>query len=97
MPKKRLPAIADRAVSEKATKGRAETSWDSVVGKHGRACKGGNQEEILSIEKFGGYKTAVKERIERWPRLRVALRNKVKEEEPLLVKRCTGGQEKRQE
>ena len=31
MPKKRLQAIADRAVWEKATKGRAGIRWDSVV------------------------------------------------------------------
>ena len=45
-PKKRLPAIADRAVWEKATKGRAGIRWDSVVEK-GRKDIGGNQEEIL--------------------------------------------------
>ena len=33
MPKKRLPAIADRAVREKVTKGRAGIRWDSVVEK----------------------------------------------------------------
>ena len=33
MPKKRLPAIADRAVWERVTKGRAGTRWDSVVEK----------------------------------------------------------------
>ena len=37
--------------------------------------------EILSVEKSGGYKTEVKERIEL--RERLALRNKVKEEEHL--------------
>ena len=85
MPDKRLPAIADRAVWEKVTKGRAGTRWDSVVEKVWKDM-GGNQEEILSIEKFGGYKAEVKERIEIWERL--ALRNKVKEEEHL---RYTGG------
>ena len=40
---------------------------------------GGNQEEILSIDIFGGYRTEVKERIERSEML--ALRNKVKEVE----------------
>ena len=38
---------------------------------------GGNQEEILSIQKFGGYKTKVKERIT-GGRDRLALRNKMK-------------------
>ena len=55
MPKKRLPAIADRAVWERVTKGRAGTRWDSVVEKGWRGI-GGNQEEIpeLSREKFAG-------------------------------------------
>ena len=45
-----------------------------------KACKGegGNQEELLSIERVGGYKTEVRERIE--VRERLALRNRVKEE-----------------
>ena len=42
---------------------------------------GGNQEEILSIEKFAGYKTEVKEDTE--IREKLALRNKLKEEEHL--------------
>ena len=33
MPKKRLPAKADKAVREKVTKGRAGIRWDSVVEK----------------------------------------------------------------
>ena len=33
IPKKRLPAIADRAVWETVTKGRAGIRWDSVVEK----------------------------------------------------------------
>ena len=54
------------------------TRWDSVVEK---ICKdiGGNQEDILSIEKFAGYKTEEKERI-RETRERLALKNKVTEE-----------------
>ena len=55
MTKKRLPAIAGRAVWEKVTKGRAGIRWDSVVEKVWKDI-GGN-EEILSIEKFAGYKT----------------------------------------
>ena len=61
MPQKRLPAIADRAVWEKLTKGRAGIRWDSVVEKAWKDI-GRNQEEILSIEKFAGYKTEIKER-----------------------------------
>ena len=82
MPKKRLPAIADRAVWEKVTKGRAGIRWDSVVEKVWKDI-GGNQEEILSIEKFAGCMTQVKEKIE--IRERLALRNKVKEEEHLEI------------
>ena len=78
MPKKRLPAIADSAVWEKVTKGRAGIRWDNVVDKVWKEIEG-NQEEILSIEKFAGYKTKLKERIE--IRERQALRNNVKEEE----------------
>ena len=42
---------------------------------------GGHQEEVLSIEKFGGYKIQVKEIIEE--KKRQALRSKVKEEKNL--------------
>ena len=58
-----MPAIADRGVWEKATTRRAGISWDSVVEKVWRGI-GGNQEDMQSINKFGGYKTEVKERIE---------------------------------
>ena len=71
-----MPAVTDRAVWQKVTKERAGIRWDSVVEKVWKDV-GGNQ-EILCIEKFGGYKTEVKERIE--TRERLALRNKVKEE-----------------
>ena len=56
----RSPAIADRAVWESVAKGRAGIRWDSVVEKVWKDI-GGNQEEILSIDKFAGYKTEVKE------------------------------------
>ena len=75
-------AIADRAVWEKVTKRRAGIRWDRVVEKVWKDV-GGNQEEILSIEKFGGYRTDEKERIQ--IRERLARRNKVKEEEQLEI------------
>ena len=53
---KRLPAIADRAVWEKTTEG-AGKRWDNVVEKLRKGL--GDREEVLSIEKFGGYKTEV--------------------------------------
>ena len=60
MPEKRLPAVVDYAVwGQNATKGRAGTRWDNVVEKIWKDL-GGDQEEVLSIEKFGGYKTEVK-------------------------------------
>ena len=55
--------------------------WDSAVEKV-RKDVGGNQEEIMSVEKFGRYKTEIEERIER--RERVAPRNKVKSEKHFI-------------
>ena len=81
MPEKRLPAIADRAVWEKITRGRAGIRWDNIVEKIRKDL--GDQEKIVSIEKLGGYKTEVKERIEE--RKRLVLRNKVKEEKHLKI------------
>ena len=60
MPKKRLPAIVDRAVWEKATKGQPGIRWDSVVEKTWKYT-GGNREEMMSAEKFGRYKAEVEE------------------------------------
>ena len=59
MPEKSLPAIVDNAVSEKVIKGRSGVRWDNVVEKIWKDV-GGDQEEVLSTEKFGGYKTEVK-------------------------------------
>ena len=59
MPEKRLPAMIDRAVREKITEERARIRWDNVVEKIWKDL-GGDQEEVLSIEKFGGCKTEVK-------------------------------------
>ena len=58
MPKKRLPAIVDRAVWEKITKRRAGIRWDNVVENIWKDL-GGGQDEVLSKEKFGGYKAEV--------------------------------------
>ena len=70
--------MAGRAVWEKATKWRAGIiGWDSVVEKVWRDT-GGNQEERMTVYKFGRYKTEPKERRER--RERLALRRKVKSE-----------------
>ena len=69
-----MPAIVDRAVWEKVTKGRAGIGWDGVVEKVWKDI-GGNQEEVMSAGKFGRYKAEVEEIIKR--RERPALRNKV--------------------
>ena len=81
MSRKRLPARADRAVWEKVTERRVGIKWDSIVDKVWK--DKGNQEEILSMEKFGGYKTEVKERIKK--RERLALRIMVKEQEDFEI------------
>ena len=80
-PEKRLPAIVDRAVWKKITKGRGGIRWDNVVGKIWK--DSGGDQEVLSIEKFGRYITEVKEILE--DRERLALRSKVKEEKHLEI------------
>ena len=75
-----MPAIADRAVWEKITKGQAGVRWDNVVEKIGKEL-GGDKEEVLSIEKFGGYKTdAIKKNRKKG---KASAENKVKEEKHL--------------
>ena len=82
MPEKRLPTIVDRAVWEKIAKCRAGITWDNLFEKIWKEL-GEDQDEVLSIEKFGGYKTEAKEIIEK--RERLALRNKVKEKKHLKI------------
>ena len=55
-----MTAVAGRVVSEKATKGRGGTRWNTVVEKVWKDIEG-NQENVLSIERFGGHKTEVNE------------------------------------
>ena len=55
MPEKRWPAIAARAVWEKITKGQAGITWDNAIEKMWKE-SGRDQEEVQSMEKFGGYK-----------------------------------------
>ena len=59
-----MPATANSAVWEKVTKGRAGRRWDNVVEKVWKGI-GGRRENILSMKKFGGFKTGVKERTEK--------------------------------
>ena len=55
MPKKRLPALVDKTVWEKVTKGLAGIRWKSVVDKVWKDV--GGHQEMMSVEKFGGYRT----------------------------------------
>ena len=55
MPEKRWPATVDRAVREKTTEGRTGIRRDNVVEKTWKDLRG-DQEEVLSIEKLGGYR-----------------------------------------
>ena len=79
MPQKRFPAVADRAVREKVKKGRAGIRWKRS--RESMKDVGGNQVETLSMEKFRGYNTELKERSERMEWL--ALSSNVKEEKHL--------------
>ena len=58
MPKKRLPAAVYRAAWEEVAKGRAGIGWDGVVEQAWKNI-GGIQEEMMSVDKFGTYKTKV--------------------------------------
>ena len=55
MPQQRLSAIVDNAVWQKVTKRQAGIRWDNVVEQIWKDI-GGDQEEVLSTEKFDGYK-----------------------------------------
>ena len=50
IPRKRLPVLADRAVREKAIKGRAGIRWDSVAEKTWNDMEG-DAEGVMFIEK----------------------------------------------
>ena len=52
------PFIADRAAWEKTIKGRAGIRWNSVAEN---IWKDLDNEQVLSIEKFYGYKTEAKQ------------------------------------
>ena len=58
-----MPAIVDRFVWEKRTKGKAGIRWDKVVENIWKEI-GGNKNEIMSIEDVGEYKTKVDDMIE---------------------------------
>ena len=57
-----MPAVADRAVWENVTKARDGIAGIAQSRKYGRLYE---ETKILSIERFGGYKTHLKQRIER--------------------------------
>ena len=58
---KRLPAIVDRAVWKKVTKGQP-VRWDKEVERVWQEI-GGNKDEVLSIGASAGYKTKVRDMI----------------------------------
>ena len=65
MPKQRLPAIANRAVWEKVTKGRAGVRWDNVVDTVWKEVPGRRKPRRHTVHwEDWGFKTEVKERIE---------------------------------
>ena len=72
----------------KITKGRAGIRWDNVVEKIWKDI-GEDQQEVPCTDKFGGYKTEAKERIEE--RERQAPKKKVKDEKHLRNIRGVGG------
>ena len=57
-----MPAIVDRGFREKVTKGASWNKMASVVEKVWDDT-GGNRSEMMSIKKFGRYKTEVQENI----------------------------------
>ena len=77
-----MSAAVDKAAWEKIAKGRAGVRWGSVVEKVSQDI-GRSQQCILSTEKFGGYKTELKYRVEK--REKLARRTKVKEEGRLEI------------
>ena len=84
MPKKRLPAIADRAVWEKVTKGRAGIRWDNVVEKIWKDIRRRKARRDTAVhEQVCGVQDRVKRKDRK--RERLVLRNMVKEEEHLEI------------
>ena len=82
MPEKRSPAIADMAVGEKITKGRAGTRWDNVFekmeGVRGRPRKGTVYKKVWRVQD----RSKITNRRER-----LTLRTKVEEEKHLEIYR----------
>ena len=82
MQRRRLPATVDRAVWKKTTRRRAGNRWERDIEKIWKEV-GGNQDKILSIDEAAGYKTKVRDVIEK--REKEMLRCKVDEEEHLRI------------
>ena len=78
----RLPAIVDRFVWKKRTKGKAGIRWDKVVENIWKEI-GGDKNDIVSIEDVGEYKTKLDDMIE--VREIKLLKQKVEEEEHLKI------------
>ena len=78
----RLPAIVDRFVWEKRTKGKAGIRWDRVVENIWKEI-GGNKNDLMSIEDVGEYKKKIDEMIAL--REMKSLKQKVDEEDHLKI------------
>ena len=78
-----MPAIVDRFVWEKRTKGKAGIRWDKVVENIWKEIGRNKKEIIMSIEDVGEYKTKVSDMIE--IREKKALKQKMDEEEHLEI------------
>ena len=74
MPETRLPTIADRAVWEKMSEGRAATRWDNVVDNNMEGDRRRPSKGTVFIRGFGGYKTEMKRTI--YERKRLALQKR---------------------
>ena len=61
---KRLPAIVDKFVWKKRTKGKAGIRWDKVVENIWKEIGGNKKDIIMSIEDGEEYKTKVSNMIE---------------------------------
>ena len=78
-----MPAIVDRFVWKKRTKGKAEIRWDKVIENVWEEMGGNKKAIIMYIEDGVKYKTKESDMIEL--REKKALRQKIDEEEHLKI------------
>ena len=80
--RKIFPAIVDLTVRKKRTNEQAGIRWDRVVENLWREIRG-NQNEIMSIDDGGGYKTKLRHMVEK--RWKETLKRNVDGEEHLKI------------